>query len=118
MESCAATAFRSTPSSILNDRGVMADEGKQVTLFLGGVRSGKSRFAQRLAEQADDVCFIATAQASDSEMKAKIERHRQERPTTWLTVEEPIDLAGALLRIDVKELLLVDCLTVFVGNLL
>ncbi len=96
----------------------MPEDGKQITLFLGGVRSGKSRFAQRLAEQVSDVCFIATAQPSDEEMQAKIARHQQERPAHWLTVEEPVDLAAALQRNDTKGLLLVDCLTVFVGNLL
>ncbi|HEY4354671.1 MAG TPA: bifunctional adenosylcobinamide kinase/adenosylcobinamide-phosphate guanylyltransferase [Acidobacteriaceae bacterium] len=96
----------------------MSSSGKQITLCLGGVRSGKSRFAQQLAERAGQVCFLATAQRSDDEMRAKIERHQQDRPSHWTTREEPLDLAGELQRADPKNLLLVDCLTVFVSNLL
>ena len=64
-----------------------------VTLVLGGVRSGKSRYAQQLAEQSRRVVFVATAKISDDEMRAKIERHREDRPKDWLTVEEPLELA-------------------------
>ena len=68
-----------------------------VTLILGGVRSGKSRFAQQLAERAERVAFIATAERrDDAEMLAKIERHRSERPGHWNTVEEPLLLPQAI----------------------
>jgi adenosylcobinamide kinase/adenosylcobinamide-phosphate guanylyltransferase len=69
-----------------------------VTLVLGGVRSGKSRYAQQLAEQSHRVMFVATAKNSDDEMHRKIERHRAERPEGWLTVEEPLELSAVLAR--------------------
>jgi len=92
---------------------------RSVTLVLGGVRSGKSRCAQKLAEQASSVAFIATARAVDGEMRDKIRRHRQERPKHWRTIEEPLDLAGVLLDCSEQfDLLIVDCLTIFVANAL
>lgn len=92
---------------------------KSVTLVLGGVRSGKSRFAQHLATRARSVAFIATAQYSDDEMKAKIARHQQERPASWRTIEEPLELHTVLEEIEGHyDLLLIDCLTLFAANLL
>ena len=67
-----------------------------VTLVLGGVRSGKSRYAQQLAEQSRRVVFVATAKVTDDEMRAKIDRHREDRPKDWVTVEEPLELAKVL----------------------
>ena len=90
-----------------------------ITLVLGGVRSGKSRYAQTLAMKAKEVVFLATAQPSDDEMRAKIERHRQERPATWQTVEVPLDLDTAIAAHGVADsFLLIDCLTTFTANLL
>jgi len=90
-----------------------------VTLVLGGARSGKSRYAQQLAEQSRDVVFVATAKASDEEMCAKIERHREDRPKEWRTVEEPLDLPKVLAEHQLKcEVIIVDCLTIFAANLL
>jgi adenosylcobinamide kinase/adenosylcobinamide-phosphate guanylyltransferase len=90
-----------------------------VTLVLGGARSGKSRYAQQLAEQSRDVIFIATAKASDEEMRAKIERHREDRPKEWPTVEEPLDLPKVLAEHELaNEVIVVDCLTIFAANLL
>lgn len=91
---------------------------KQITLILGGVRSGKSGFAQKLAKPASAVGYIATAQVTDAEMQAKIERHRQERPNTWRTIEEPLHIDRALVQNDHLDVLLVDCLTIFAANLL
>lgn len=92
---------------------------RSITLVLGGVRSGKSRFAQSLAEPASSVAFVATAKPVDAEMRAKIRRHQQERPKHWRTVEEPLDLAGVLATHALQsDLLLVDCLTIFVANAL
>jgi adenosylcobinamide kinase/adenosylcobinamide-phosphate guanylyltransferase len=93
---------------------------KHVTLVLGGVRSGKSRYAQELAAQADRVTFVATAERrDDAEMIRKIDRHRSERPSTWRTIEEPIDLAGTLYLVSPDtDVILVDCLTLFVSNLI
>ena len=90
-----------------------------VTLVLGGVRSGKSRYAQQLAEQSRHVVFVATAKASDDEMRAKIERHREDRPKEWLTVEEPLELPRVLAEHELEcEVIVVDCLTIFAANLL
>jgi adenosylcobinamide kinase / adenosylcobinamide-phosphate guanylyltransferase len=91
-----------------------------VTLVLGGVRSGKSRYAQQVAEHADSVLFVATAEArDDSEMRAKIERHRSERPAHWTTVEEPIELARILAEsCEGPQVILIDCLTIFAANML
>jgi len=90
-----------------------------VTLVLGGVRSGKSRYAQQLAEQASRVVFVATAKSTDDEMRAKIERHREDRPKDWLTVEEPLELAKVLAEHEMdSEVIVVDCLTIFAANLM
>lgn len=90
------------------------------TLILGGARSGKSAFAERLAAQTGKpVAVIATAQAHDSEMAARIEHHRQQRDRRWTTVEEPIALGDAISRCASPEsVVLVDCLTVWLSNLL
>lgn len=90
------------------------------TLVLGGARSGKSGYAERLAiESGKEVVYIATATASDTEMAARIRHHRAGRPTEWITVEEPLALGNQLLRWSSPErLILVDCLTLWLGNLL
>ena len=93
----------------------------RVTLVLGGVRSGKSRYAQLLGEQVERVLFVATASpsGSDDEMRAKIERHRADRPADWATAEEPLELARVLAEQGAGyDLAIVDCLTLFVANLL
>lgn len=90
-------------------------------LVLGGARSGKSRHAQAVAEAAGGarLTFIATAQAFDDEMAARITRHRADRDARWGTVEAPVDLAAAIARADADDgVLLVDCLTLWTSNLL
>jgi adenosylcobyric acid synthase len=82
---------------------------------LGGARSGKSRLAQRLA--GPFATLIATAEARDEEMAERIAHHRRERPPTWETLEEPLDLVGALGRAR-HGVVVVDCLTLWVANLL
>src|SRR6201991_1029808 len=90
-----------------------------VTLVLGGVRSGKSRYAQQLAEQSRRVVFVATAKRTDDEMRTKIDRHREDRPKEWLTVEEPLELPKVLAEHQLDcEVMVVDCLTIFAANLL
>lgn len=91
----------------------------RVTFVLGGVRSGKSRLAQQIAFGFGKVIFMATAKPSDPEIALRIERHRQSRPASWQTVEVPveIDLAIASLR-DPQQLAVVDCLTVYLANLM
>jgi adenosylcobinamide kinase/adenosylcobinamide-phosphate guanylyltransferase len=88
-------------------------------LLLGGARSGKSRLAVALAaRQLRPVVFVATARADDEEMAARIERHRQQRPAGWATVEEPLELRGAIDAADPAACLIVDCLSLWVANLL
>ncbi len=87
-------------------------------LLLGGARSGKSRHAVAIARaQTRPTAFVATAEAFDDGMRARIARHRAERPEDWLTVEEPLALPAACRALPAAiELVLVDCLTVWVGN--
>ncbi len=90
-----------------------------LTLLLGGVRSGKSRLAVRMADAwGGRVAVIATGEPRDEEMAERIRRHRAERPPAWAVVEEPVDLEGALTRIPDGALVLVDCLTLWVSNLM
>jgi adenosylcobinamide kinase/adenosylcobinamide-phosphate guanylyltransferase len=90
-----------------------------VTLVLGGARSGKSRYAQQLAEQSRRVVFVATAKNCDDEMRAKIQRHKTDRPPEWLTVEEPLELPKVLADHERdSEVIVIDCLTIFAANLL
>jgi adenosylcobinamide kinase/adenosylcobinamide-phosphate guanylyltransferase len=95
-------------------------QSASVTLVLGGVRSGKSRLAQQLAERCERVTFVATAERRDDpEMHSKIDRHRADRPQSWTTLEEPIHLAQAIREAGKNsDAILVDCLTLFASNLL
>lgn len=92
----------------------------QVHLVLGGARSGKSRFAEQTAsESLNDVVYIATATVHDDEMQQRINRHIDDRPEHWLTVEEPLLLASVLKQhADKNTCLLVDCLTLWLSNVL
>ena len=89
-------------------------------LVLGGARSGKSRHAQALAERmAAERIFIATGQAFDDEMRERIARHRADRDASWRTIEAPIALPQAIRdHGDKSAVLLVDCLTLWLSNLL
>lgn len=89
-------------------------------LILGGARSGKSHYAETLAQQSGhEVIYIATAQAHDAEMQERITHHRATRPAHWHTVEEPLTLALTLqYHATPQRLLLVDCLTLWLTNLL
>ena len=92
---------------------------KRLTLVLGGVRAGKSRYAQQLAQAGERVLVVATAEAGDDEMAARIQAHRAERPRHWGTLEEPLDLVTALApRLPDFDTVLLDCLTLWVSNLL
>ena len=92
---------------------------KTLTLVLGGVRAGKSNYAQELASGAGRVLFVATAEAGDPEMADRISAHRQSRPTDWDTLEEPVDLAAALPPLLHRyDTVVLDCLTLWVSNLL
>src|SRR5258706_8169460 len=95
------------------------DQARTVMLVLGGVRSGKSRYAQTEASRFARVTFVATARRSDAEMRRKIAAHRRERPRAWTTVEAQTDLDRVIRREGASaDLLLVDCLTTYCGNLL
>jgi len=89
-------------------------------LILGGARSGKSRFAERLAAESGlAITYIATSQALDGEMTARIAHHRERRPAHWALVEEPLQLARVLCeQAAANRCLLVDCLTLWLTNLL
>jgi adenosylcobinamide kinase/adenosylcobinamide-phosphate guanylyltransferase len=89
-------------------------------LILGGVRSGKSRYAAELARaQAYPVTLIATARILDEEMAARIEAHRMSRPSDWIVVEEPLQLAAALIaNASPTRTVIVECLTLWLTNLL
>jgi adenosylcobinamide kinase/adenosylcobinamide-phosphate guanylyltransferase len=92
----------------------------RLILILGGARSGKSTFAERLAARSGrTVAFIATATAGDNEMRERIAQHRASRPREWHTIEEPLDLAGAVLQAyTLADVVLLDCVTLWLGNLL
>jgi adenosylcobinamide kinase/adenosylcobinamide-phosphate guanylyltransferase len=95
------------------------ESGRSIVLVLGGVRSGKSRYAQELAARGERVAFLATAEARDDDMRQRIERHRDDRPSAWTTVEEPLALEESLLACRGKfDTILIDCLTVWTANLM
>jgi adenosylcobinamide kinase/adenosylcobinamide-phosphate guanylyltransferase len=90
-------------------------------MILGGARSGKSAYAQRLAQElgGDTVLFVATAEAWDEDMAQRIARHRQERPTAWRTLETPRQVGQAIAcHLYDTTVVLVDCLTLLVSNTL
>ncbi len=89
-------------------------------LILGGVRSGKSRYALDLAGRiSDKVLFVATAEGFDEEMRTRIAEHQRQRPLSWQTLEAPANLAGGIAgRIGDAEVVLIDCLTLLVSNLM
>ncbi len=89
-------------------------------LILGGARSGKSHYAETLAKSSlNEVTYIATAQVFDDEISARVSRHKSDRPQHWLTIEEPLALS-VVLKDNAKKgyTLLVDCLTMWMTNLL
>lgn len=99
-----------------------------LTLLLGGVRAGKSGKALQLARsytasaQPGSVLFVATAQAFDAEMAQRINAHKLERPSHWLTLEEPVHIAGAIAQQLATHphiaVVVIDCLTLWVSNIL
>lgn len=90
-----------------------------LTFVLGGARSGKSRHAEELvAAFPAPWAYIATAQAFDDEMRERIEHHRARRDGGWVTLEAPLDLAGALERVADGQPVLIDCLTLWLTNIM
>lgn len=91
----------------------------RLTLVLGGVRAGKSAYAQQIAAAGRRVLFVATAEAHDDEMAARIRAHRESRPAEWTTLEEPLDVVKAVAPVaEGYDTVLLDCLTLWVSNLL
>jgi len=91
----------------------------ELILITGGARAGKSRYAQARAVElgGDDVSFIATATASDDEMRARIERHRADRPARWECIEAPAQIGAAIAECR-HETILLDCVTMLAANAL
>ncbi|MEE1867060.1 MULTISPECIES: bifunctional adenosylcobinamide kinase/adenosylcobinamide-phosphate guanylyltransferase [Pseudomonas] len=91
-----------------------------LNLILGGARSGKSRLAEQLAERSGlAVIYIATSEPLDGEMNARVQLHRERRPDSWGLIEEPLALAQVLrANASAEHCLLVDCLTLWLTNLL
>lgn len=97
----------------------------ELTLIIGGTRSGKSAFATELAKKHKHVCYIATAdsgqssQIDDEEMLERIQKHRKSRPAEWKTVEAPLALDKAVSNLnETFDLVLIDCITIYVTNML
>ncbi len=96
-----------------------ADKKRRVILILGGARSGKSHYAQQLAsELGKDVLFVATGEALDAEMQKRIENHKKSRPASWETVEISNNIGQNLSRYKKHRVILIDCLTLLVANIL
>jgi adenosylcobinamide kinase/adenosylcobinamide-phosphate guanylyltransferase len=96
----------------------MTADSSHITLILGGARSGKSSYAQILADKTGkSVAFIATAQALDEEMSARIQKHRAERPIHWETLEISFDIASHVQSIK-SDVVILDCMTLLLSNLL
>lgn len=87
-----------------------------LVVLLGGARSGKSALAVRLAGEV--ATLVATASPGDAEMEERIRRHRAERPAAWATVEEPVALGAALVSVEPERAVVVDCLSLWVSNLI
>jgi len=91
----------------------------EIIIVTGGSRSGKSGYAQRIAESDPGLkIFIATCPCLDDEMAERIRKHKEMRSSQWTTIEETIDLAGAVRLAQTSQTILVDCLTLWVNNLL
>ncbi len=92
----------------------------KIILVTGGSRSGKSRYAQERAEEIPGPrFFIAPCQVCDQEMEERVRRHQEARKQAdWQTIEAPLDLAGAIRRARGGNVLLIDCLTIWINNLL
>jgi len=90
-----------------------------LVVVLGGARSGKSTLAVELAtREGAPVTFLATGEAGDDEMAARIAEHRASRPPGWTTVEEPVELCAAIEAVPAGDTLVVDCLSLWVANVL
>lgn len=91
-----------------------------IILIQGGARSGKSSFAELIAKKLGglDVIYLASGVVTDQEMELRIEKHRQQRPDQWQTVEEAYNISSYLKDVDKNKTILFDCLTTYLGNLI
>jgi adenosylcobinamide kinase/adenosylcobinamide-phosphate guanylyltransferase len=90
-----------------------------LVVLVGGARAGKSALAVELAVRSNaPIAYVATAEARDEEMIARIERHRAERPGRWTTIEEPVALRAVVDALEEDQAAIVDCLTLWVSNML
>jgi adenosylcobinamide kinase/adenosylcobinamide-phosphate guanylyltransferase len=97
----------------------LAIDGSQLTFVLGGARSGKSRYAEQVAMASPPPwIYLATAEPFDDEMAARIAEHKSRRSRDWQTIDAPRDLAGALGALPASATILVDCLTLWLSNLM
>lgn len=95
----------------------MSNGFPKLSFVFGGAASGKSNFAENLAQSAGrDLVYIATAQGLDEEMQAKIKKHQNARGQKWTTIEEPLDLKAAVTRAPTASIVLIDCLTLWLSN--
>jgi adenosylcobinamide kinase/adenosylcobinamide-phosphate guanylyltransferase len=91
----------------------------RIVLFTGGARSGKSMRAEQYAARlSEHVMYLATAEAGDNEMRERIAHHRRRRPAAWKTIEAPRNVAAALASLAPGSVVLLDCLSLLVSNLL
>ncbi|HKL13248.1 MAG TPA: bifunctional adenosylcobinamide kinase/adenosylcobinamide-phosphate guanylyltransferase [Halanaerobiales bacterium] len=92
----------------------------QIFLIMGGARSGKSSFAEEIAEKLskEEVIYLATAQALDQEMEERITHHKKQRPQAWETIEEPLALSEVIENVKDNKTVLMDCLTLFISNMI
>ncbi|MGB9822742.1 bifunctional adenosylcobinamide kinase/adenosylcobinamide-phosphate guanylyltransferase [Thermodesulfovibrio sp.] len=91
-----------------------------ITFIIGGIKSGKTKFALKKAQNtgSKNLYYIATARAIDDEMRQRIERHKKERGSQWITIEEPINLMGVIMKIPENSSIVIDCLTTWLTNLI
>ncbi len=93
--------------------------GRGLTVLIGGARSGKSDLAVELGKAFDgNVVFAATAEPLDDDMSSRIERHQQDRPESWGLIEAPLLDAGTIAEVESTSLLVIDCITLLVTNLM
>ncbi len=92
---------------------------KKMILLLGGARSGKSSFAQKIAREiGDEILFVATAEPGDDEMVMRIRQHQAERPKSWRTIEAPLKVGNAIANgWQGEKGVILDCMTVLAGNI-
>src|SRR5262245_36213753 len=91
----------------------------KIVLFTGGARSGKSARAEQYAALLSErVTYIATAEAGDEEMRARIDHHRRRRRASWATIESPTAAAATLAELEAGAVALLDCMSLLVSNLL